>query len=104
MRRITRITRIPGLRRFFKLDRPSDVDDEIQFHIDARVDDLVRLGADPEHARRQALVEFGDTKRYHDETLTIDREYAREVRMKELLASVWSDLGYALRGLRRSPG
>jgi putative ABC transport system permease protein len=99
-----RITRVPGLRRFFKLDRPSDVDDEIQFHLDARVDDLVRLGADPEHARRQALVEFGDTKRYHDETLTIDREYAREVRMKELLASVWSDLGYALRGLRRSPG
>ena len=98
------MSRIPGIRRFFKLDRVSDIDDELQFHVDARADDLVRRGMDPEHARRQAIEDFGDRNRYRDETLTIDREYAREVRMKEFLSSVWSDLGYACRGLRRSPG
>ena len=98
------MSRIPGIRRFFRLDRVTDIDDELQFHVDARVDDLVRRGLDPDHARRQALADFGDRTRYHDETLTIDTEHAREVRMKEFFSSVWSDLGYALRGLRRSPG
>src|SRR6185295_7803819 len=95
---------IPGLRRFFRLERPSDVDDELRFHIEARVDDLIHRGMDEAQARREALRSFGDIQRYHDETLTIDRELAREVRMKEFLGSIWSDLGYALRGLRRTPG
>ena len=38
--------RIPGIRRVFRHERGSDVDVELQFHIDARTDDLVRLGLD----------------------------------------------------------
>ena len=96
--------RIPGIRRVFRHERGSDVDVELQFHIDTRTDDLVRLGLGRDEARRAALAEFGDVKRYESETLRIDRGYARTTRIKELLWSVWFDFAYALRGLRRSPG
>src|SRR4029453_8714506 len=96
--------RIPGIRRVFRHERGSDVDVELQFHIDARTDDLVRLGLGRDEARRAALAEFGDVKRYETETMRIDRGYARTTRIKEFLWSGWFDLGYALRGLRRSPG
>ena len=96
--------RIPGIRRVFRHERGSDVDVELQFHIDARTDDLVRLGLGRDEARRAALAEFGDVKRYETETMRIDRGYARVTRIKELLWSVWFDFAYALRGLRRSPG
>jgi len=96
--------RIPGIRRVFRHERGSDVDVELQFHIDARTDDLVRLGLGRDEARRAALAEFGDVKRYETETLRIDRGYARITRIKELLWSVWFDFAYAVRGLRRSPG
>ena len=95
---------IPGIRRVFRHERGTDVDVELQFHIDARTDDLVRLGLGRDEARRTALAEFGDLKRYETETLRIDRGYARTTRIKEFLWSVWFDLGYTLRGLRRSPG
>jgi putative ABC transport system permease protein len=97
------MNRIAGLRRFFRHDR-SDIELEIAFHIETRADDLARLGIDRAQAYQQAVAEFGDVKRYHSETARIDRERAREVRMKELLQSVGSDLAYAARTLRRSPG
>ncbi|HEX6051094.1 MAG TPA: ABC transporter permease [Gemmatimonadaceae bacterium] len=96
--------RIPGVTRVFRHERGTDVDIELQFHIDARIDDLVRAGLDREKARRVAHAEFGDVKRYEAETLRIDRGHARTTRIREFLSSVRHDLGYALRGLRRSPG
>src|SRR5690242_21760442 len=97
--------RIQGIRRVFRHEHGGDdVDVELQFHIDAHTDDLVRLGLGRDEARRAALAEFGDVKRYETETVRIDRGYARTTRIKELLWSVWFDFAYALRGLRRSPG
>jgi predicted permease len=96
--------RIPGIRRVFRHEHGGDVDVELQFHIDARTDDLVRQGLGRDEARRTALSEFGDVKRYETETMRIDRGYARMTRIKEFLWSVWFDLGYTLRGLRRNPG
>ena len=95
---------IPGLRRFFRLERPGDVDTEIEFHIASAVEDLVRRGVPEDAARREAMRAFGDIQRYQSETATIDREFAREQRARDLMASVWSDVRYAMRGLRRSPG
>lgn len=98
-----RIPRIPGIKRIVRIRPSSDVDDELRFHIDAHADDLIRRGMAPDAAEREALRAFGDWQKYHDETSSIDRDYAREARMKELISSVWSDVAYALRGLRRNP-
>src|SRR5687768_13668693 len=96
--------RFPGIRRAFRHERAGDVDVEMQFHLDARTDDLTRAGLAPAEARRVALAEFGDRQRYQAETVRIDRGYARTVRVREFLWSIWYDLGYTLRGLRRNPG
>src|SRR5947207_8141278 len=94
---------IPGLRRFFRLKRRRDVDEEIRFHVETRIDDLVGLGASREDARRQALKEFGNLKRYREETTEIDQQSARAERVREWMRSVNVDVGYALRGFRRTP-
>jgi len=98
------MARLPGIRRIFRHERDGDVGAEMQFHLDARTDDLTRAGLAPVEARRVAIAEFGDRERYQAETVRIDRGYARTVRVREFLWSVWYDLGYTLRGLRRSPG
>lgn len=101
--------RIPGLRRLFRLDRsrsadPNAVDDELAFHIDARVDDLIAAGMSETDARATARIEFGDIGRYRDAVLTIDQHHAREMRVRELFESVADDLRHAWRSLRLQPG
>src|SRR5262245_48177464 len=60
--------RIQGIRRVFRHEGGTDVDVEMQFHIDTRTDDLVASGMDQQEARRVALAEFGDVNRYENET------------------------------------
>ncbi len=87
-------------RRLFYLGRQPhfnrELDDEVQFHIETRADELERTGI----PRREALVQAG-------------REFGSTVRMREQTRAAWqikwiddllSDLRYALRALRRNPG
>src|SRR5580765_681894 len=102
------MTPAPGWRRVFRLplgDRAieRDVDDELAFHLAMREDKLRRLGLAPDAARVRAHERFGDPISVRDECLTIDRQYAREVRLMEWLESIWSDFQYALRTFRRMP-
>jgi putative ABC transport system permease protein len=80
------------------------VDDELRFHIDARAEDLIARGMSSGDAHRLALTEFGDVVRYRDDVLTIDHQYARELRMREFAESVWSDVRHAARAMARTPG
>jgi putative ABC transport system permease protein len=98
--------RIPGLRRVVRL--PSgrierDVDDEIAFHIDSRVRELMERGQPEREARRQAELEFGDLGASRRELAAVDRHRARRERAGRLLAAARQDVGYAVRSLRRSP-
>jgi predicted permease len=104
------MARVPGLRRIFRIAdarRQADageIDDEFLFHIECRVEELVASGWTEDEARRAAKREFGDWARYRDNVLNIDRRFAREVRMRELLESVSSDVRLTLRSLAREPG
>ena len=98
----------PGWRRLFRLSLGErslerDVDDEVAFHLAMREDKLRALGLAPDAARAQAQERFGDATKVRDECLTIDRQYAREVRLMEWLESLWSDFRFALRTFRRMP-
>ena len=75
-------------------DPKRDVDEEIQFHLDARIADLVSRGASLDDARRQALSEFGDADAVRADTVRIDeRIIRRERRADWFLRSHcdWSD-------------
>src|ERR671937_1166390 len=102
--------RISGIRRSFRLPWRSaeriknDVDEELRFHLEMRVDELIALGMMPTAACEEALRQFGDlegTRRYCRD---LDQRRGREVGRTELLDEVQQDERYAVRKLAKSWG
>ena len=87
-------------RRFANLFRRSHVDreiaDELQSHLDLRIESNLAAGMSPEEARREALLRFGNP--------TTTREHVAASDTALGLAGFSHDLRYAARQLRRSPG
>ena len=102
------MARFEGLRRFFRLDRPADVtravDEELRFHFDMAVRELVAAGASEADARREAERRFGDVQGTRASLEAIDRDRVGQVRRREWWSGLGQDLRYALRGLRLKPG
>ena len=73
-----------------------DVDEELAFHVDARMRDLIAAGQAPAAARRQAQAELGDAVRW--------KEDARQVRGVHWIDELGTDVRVALRMLAKSPG
>lgn len=84
-------------------DPKRDVDDEIQFHLEARVADLVERGASPEEARRQAMTEFGDAEAVREDTLRIDERIIRRDKRADWISEFVRDARVGLRSLLRTP-
>lgn len=99
--------RTPAWRRYLRLIRPPiarDVDDELWFHFQSRIEELVRLGATAEEARAQTEREFGDVHQVRSDLVSIDHRAAANRGHRETLGETLSDMRYALRSLMRSPG
>jgi predicted permease len=80
------------------------VDDELSFHLEMRIRELIERGETPERARRLAMRRFGDYDSSRSECLAIDERRRRQMTRSEYLAELLQDIGYALRMLRRAPG
>src|SRR5512138_3498045 len=50
-----------------------EVDDELRFHVETRIDALMSRGMTRQAAEAQAGREFGDLRAAHDELVAIDR-------------------------------
>src|SRR5580658_9514666 len=82
---------------FFRRDKLlSDLSEEMRLHIEERAEQLVRGGMSRKEAEREARVAFGNR--------TLIEERSREVWQWPTLESIWADVRFALRQLRRSPG
>ena len=98
-----------GARRLFRLPLTRariarELDDEVAFHIERRVADLVALGVDPAAARAAAARRFGDADDLRHYVQSIETTHMRRVRLSEWTESVIKDLQFAVRQVRRSPG
>jgi putative ABC transport system permease protein len=82
----------------------AEVDEEIAFHLDMRVRELVERGVDAGAARRQAELEFGDVAGARAELVAADRRHERRRSWRERAADGARDVRIAGRSLRRSPG
>ena len=91
-------------RRLFGLDPSGDVDEELRFHIEMRIRELVAAGETPEHARELAHQRFGNYDEPRSECLAINERRRRRMTRTEYLIELRQDIGYALRTLRRTPG
>jgi predicted permease len=90
----TSVFSISGIfRRHKALD---DLSEEMRLHIEERVEQLHREGLSPQEAQRQARIAFGN--------VTLVAERSREVWQWPSLESIWGDVRFAMRQLRRSPG
>ena len=97
--------RTPLWRRYARLLRPdvrADVDDELNFHLAAKVDQLIAQGLDPDAARREAERQFGELNAVQEvgERLGHDRE-KQHARRRDYWSGCAQDLRYALRTLAR---
>lgn len=77
-----------------KLER--ELDKELQFHIEARVQELTRAGLSASESRRRALAEFGGVEPI--------KEQARDARGTRWISDIAQDVRYALRMLRANKG
>src|SRR5262245_66388997 len=92
------------VRRVFDPDPQTAVQDELSFHVDMRIRELVERGESPTRARELALRRFGDYEQSRRECEAIDERRERHMARMDYFTEVRQDIGYALRMLRRSPG
>jgi putative ABC transport system permease protein len=81
----------------------EDVDEELRFHLDMRVEGLVAIGYSRDAARAQALREFGDIDDARRYIGAVDRDIEAAQRRSEIMSDLWHDIGYAARKLRAAP-
>jgi putative ABC transport system permease protein len=85
-------SRLVNLVRGARLDR--DLADEIDFHLDARTEELTRAGLSPQEARARARQQFGNA-------LAV-RESSRDIKIFSRLESILRDIAFGLRLWRRN--
>src|SRR5262249_6236178 len=80
-----------------------DIDDEIRFHLESRVRDLMAQGEPEAAARRRAEAEFGDLSASRRELAAVDRQRSERAFLARWIGALGQDVRYAGRALRRSP-
>ncbi len=97
----------PLWRRYARIlgpDPAADVKDELRFHLDAKIDDLIAQGWRPEQARQEAERQFGDLREVQKIGVHIGEKMERRIRLQDYLSASVFDLRYTFRTLRRAPG
>lgn len=90
--------------RFWRSNIDADLDDELRFHFEERIEALAAKGLTRNEARLAAEREFGDVSAVRDGLREIDvRVHAGRKRARRL--EQWrQDFAYSVRSLRRTPG
>src|SRR5262245_24469967 len=88
---------------FWGRDLDRDLRDEVDFHIDARAQELIDEGWDPASAHDEARRVFGDPHATFVECRPIDRQFEQERRMNAYLSDIKDDVWFACRQFRRQP-
>jgi predicted permease len=97
------MSQAPLWRRYDRLwgsDPAADVRDELRFHLESKVDDLVAKGWRPEEARQEAERQFGDILAVQRMGERIGEHMDRRRHLTDYWADALQDLRFTLRTLR----
>jgi putative ABC transport system permease protein len=97
-----------GLRRTFRFPSSGrrvrqEVEEELRFHLEERVGDLVAGGMPRAEAEATVRERFGDVERIGAELRTIDGRAARRRAYRDRLGDIGRDIRYAVRGMVAHP-
>jgi len=95
----------PAWRRYLRFwggNPEGDVDDEFQFHLETKIDELRARGLSLEESRREALRQFGPIPAPRAECVAVSRSRDRQRSRTEYLNDWYADLRYAIRVLRKA--
>lgn len=82
---------------------PADVDDELAFHRQMRVDEFMASGMSRAEAERAANAKFGEHDVVRTTLVGIDARRRRRLDWRDRLDTLASDVSVSLRALRREP-
>jgi predicted permease len=89
--------------RIFGPNAEREVEEELSFHIEMRIAELVEAGEDPARARELTLARFGDVSAPRAECVAINERKGRRMARTEYVTELKQDIVYAVRALRRRP-
>src|ERR1043165_8204065 len=81
---------------FNKRRKDRELDDEIESHLQLHIEDNVRSGMTPEEARRDAMIKLGGVES--------TKESYRDQRGLPMLDTLFQDIRFGTRQLRKNPG
>ena len=73
----------------------AELDEEVRGYVEMLAEEKIRSGVDAEEARREANMEVGGVEQVKEQT--------REIRAGHFLETLWQDLRYGARMLRKNP-
>jgi len=94
-----RLFRLPTSRRRLR----GDIDRELRFHIEGRIEELIAGGLTREQAEREVTQRFGDVSVVREQLEEIDTMTHRRREIGEWRSALARDLGHAVRGLALRP-
>ena len=81
----------------------AEVDEELNVHLEMRVNELTTAGMTPDDARQEALRQFGDLEATREYCRRQDEEKENEMQRALLFQDFMQDLRIAVRSLLRAP-
>src|SRR3982074_1522346 len=97
---LRRVFRLPATR----LRARRAVDEELRFHLDGRIEELVGRGIARADAEVEALRRFGDFRAYRKQAAAIDEQIIQERRRMDIFDAFARETKQAARTLARSRG
>src|SRR5260370_13204951 len=87
-----------------KADVRADVEEELRFHLEARITEYEARGYPRAEAERMARERFGDADRVRLELEVHDSAILKRETRRNYVSEIVRDVRVGLRGLRRTPG
>lgn len=102
------VSRWDGIRRVFRLPTSRerlarDVDDELRFHLEGRIEELIARGWQRDAAEAEARRRFGDYAAYRRQARDIDLTTHHQRRRMDILDAVRREMRQSVRALARTP-